>query len=216
MFLTLLMLIAVFLFDPTPGKAFGSQRNNRDIYLQDLRGMQCTKEMLWRNQANFYMNPLTSATSDSFAFERSSVPIPNDNPASTIEQLSVPNDDPASTIKQLSVPNDGPAHFKQLSVPKKSLTTTPRNLFLLRNKDNSEIMTPCLLHPTKSATKHAIPRNLLLLYVRNEPAIMVPSLLLVCIRDAPAIMMAPLANFSLQLIVENPSLLLFCVSIVGR
>jgi hypothetical protein len=85
MFLTLLMLIAVFLFDPTPGKAFGSQRNNRDIYQQDLRGMQCTKEMLWRNQANFYMNPLTSATSDSFAFERSSVPIPNDNPASTIE-----------------------------------------------------------------------------------------------------------------------------------
>ncbi len=40
---------------------------------------------------------------------------------------------------------------------------------------------------------------------------MVPSLLLVCVRDAPAKMMAPFANFSLQLIVNNPSLLLFCV-----
>ena len=40
---------------------------------------------------------------------------------------------------------------------------------------------------------------------------MIPSLLLFCSNDAPAIMMAPLANFSLQLIVETPSLLLFCI-----
>jgi hypothetical protein len=96
-------------------------------------------------------------------------------------------------------------------------------------------MTPCLLHPTKSAANHAIPRNLLLLYVRNDPSIMIPSLLLpqdfecpaivtfslqlivefpslllFCVKDAPAIMMVTFANFSLQLIVDTPSLLLLC------
>jgi hypothetical protein len=69
-------------------------------------------------------------------------------------------------------------------------------------------------------------RNLLPFFVQNDPAItiasslqliveslfllrnednsetMAPSLLLFCIKDAPAIMTAPLANFSLQLIVD--------------
>ena len=135
--------------------------------------------------------------SNSFALVQSSAPISNDVPASIIKQHSVPNDDPA--------------HFNQLSAPKKSLTTTQRNLFLLCNKDNSEIMTPCLLHPAKIAANYATSRNLFLLYIRNDPAIMITSLLLVCVRDAPAIMMEPLANFSFQLVVENPSLLLFCV-----
>ena len=89
MFLTLLTLIGVFLFDHTPGKAIGSHRNNRHIYGKDLRGMQHAKEMLWSNQANFYTNPFKSATSDGFAFERSSVPIPNNSPAH-FKQLSVP------------------------------------------------------------------------------------------------------------------------------
>ena len=151
MFLTLLTLIVVFLFDRTLGKAINSQCNNRHIYGKDLRGMQHAKEMLWNDQANFYTNPRKSETNDNSASKQSSVPIPNDIPA--------------SIIKQHSVPDDSPAHFKRLSVPMNSLTTTPRNLFLLCNKDNSEIMTPCLLHPVKSATKHAIPRNLLLLYV---------------------------------------------------
>ncbi len=111
--------------------------------------MQRAKEMLWSDQANFYRNPLKSATSDSFAFKQSSVPIPNDVPASII---------------------------KQLSVPTKSLTTTQRNLFLLRNEDNSEIMTLCLLHPAKSAANYATSRNLLLFYIRNDPAIMIQSL----------------------------------------
>jgi hypothetical protein len=96
-------------------------------------------------------------------------------------------------------------------------------------------MTPCLLHPTKSATNYAISRNLLLPYVQNNRAIMIPSLLLpwdfkhpanmtfslqlivefpslllFCVKDAPAIMMATLATFSLQLIVDTPSLLLLC------
>ena len=138
MFLTLLSLIAIFLFDRTLGKAIDPQRNNEDFIRRHSRGMQHAKEMLWRDQANFYRNPLKSATSDGFAFEQSSVPIPNDVPASII---------------------------KQLSVPTKSLTTTRRNLFLLRNEDNSEIMTLCLLHPAKSAANYATSRNLLLLYI---------------------------------------------------
>ncbi len=103
MFLTLLTLIVVFLFDHTLGKAIDPQRNNEDFVQRDSRGMQRAKEMLWSDQANFHTNLLKSATSDGLAFERSSVPIPND--------------DPASTIEQLSVPNNGPVHFKQLSVP---------------------------------------------------------------------------------------------------
>jgi hypothetical protein len=151
MFQTLLMLIAVFLFDHTFGKALNSQCNNRDINQKDSRGMQCAKEMLWSDQANFYTNPLKSEPNDGPASTIEQLSVPNDGPASTIKQLSVPNDGPASTIKQrslpnegpahlkqLSVPNDSPAHFKQLSVPTKSLATTPRNLFLLCNKDNSE------------------------------------------------------------------------------
>jgi hypothetical protein len=79
--------------------------------------MQSAKEMLWSNQANFYTNPLKSATSDGFDFKRSSVPIPNDVLA--------------SIIKQHSVPNDGPAHFKQLSatmtqVPATATTNAPK------------------------------------------------------------------------------------------
>ena len=221
MLLTLLMLIVVFLFDHTLGKTINTQCNNRHIYEKDLKGMQHVKQMLWSDQANLYTNPLTSRTSDGIAFKQSSVPISNGVPA--------------SIIKQHSVPNDGPAHFKQLSVPTKSLTTTSRNLLLLCNKDNSEIMNPCLLHPAKCAANHAIPRNLLLLYVRNGPAIIIPSLLLprdferpaimtislqlivefpslllFCVKDAPAIMMVTFANFSLQLIVDTPSLLLLC------
>jgi hypothetical protein len=97
-------------------------------------------------------------------------------------------------------------------------------------------MTPCLIHPAKSAANYATSRNLLLLFFQNNPAIMIPSLLLphdferpaimtfslqlivefpslllFCIKDAPAIMVATITNFSLQLIVETPSLLLLPV-----
>ena len=89
MFLTLLTLIAVFLFDRTLGKAIDSQRNNKDFVQRDSRGMHRAKEMLWSDQANFSTNPQKSETNDKFAFEQFSVPISN----------------------------KGPAHFKQLSVP---------------------------------------------------------------------------------------------------
>ena len=48
MLLTLLTLITIFLIDRTLGKAFDSQRNNKDIFQKDLRGMQRVKEMLSR------------------------------------------------------------------------------------------------------------------------------------------------------------------------
>jgi hypothetical protein len=105
MFLTLLLLIAIFLIDGTLGKAFDSQCNNKDIFQNDSRGKQCAKEMLWNNHATFCMIPLKSET--------------NDGPASTIEQLSVPDNGPAITTssflqlpnnsEQLSVSDNGPA-----------------------------------------------------------------------------------------------------------
>jgi hypothetical protein len=52
MLLTLLTLIVIFLIDRTLGKAFDSQRNNKDIFRKDLRGMQRAKEMLSSNQAS--------------------------------------------------------------------------------------------------------------------------------------------------------------------
>ncbi len=195
MLLTLLTLITIYHFDCTLGKAFNSQRNNRDIYPKDLRGMQRAKEMLWSSQANFYTNPLASETRDCSAFE----------------QFSVPNDGPASTIEQLSIPNDGPAHFKQLSVP----TTAPQ-AFSATTATTTVIKTPVPMtmtatmklillkldnHPAKSAANHATPRNLLLFFVQNDPSIMIPSLLLPCNFERPAIMMAKHTSHSLQLIV---------------
>jgi hypothetical protein len=131
--------------------------------------------------------------------------------------------------------------------------THETSLFLLHDKDNSEIVTPSILLPFDQdnsaimAATHAsllLPfnqdnpaittaiqaQNLLLLSVQDDPAItmmnhtnpklqiveclfllrnednsetMTSSFLLFCIKDTPAIMTAPLANFSLQLIVES-------------
>jgi hypothetical protein len=215
MFLTLLSLTAIFLFDCTSGKAIDPQRNNEDFVRRDSRGMQRAKEMLWSDQANFYTNPLKSATSDGFAFERSSVPIPNDVPA--------------SIIKQHSVPNDGPAHFKQLSA---TMTQVPAPATMNAPKYQ--------IDKWKPTTASNATQNFLLFFIQNDPAITIsslllphdftrpaitaasngdfslqlivefPSLLLFCVKDAPAIMMATLTNFSLQLIVDTPSLFLLC------
>jgi hypothetical protein len=76
------------------------------------------------------------------------------------------------------------------------------------------------LHPAKSAANHATPRNLLLFFVQNNPAIMIPSLLLhtqigsaimaaltsqnlllLSVQDNSAIMMAKHTSYSLQLII---------------
>ena len=87
MLLILLTLITIFLIDRTLGKAFDSQHSNRDIFRKDLRGMQRPKELLSSDQANFYTNPWKSESNDSSAFERFSVPISNDGPASTISSF---------------------------------------------------------------------------------------------------------------------------------
>ena len=100
MFLTLLTLIAVFLFDCTLGNAFNPQRNNRDIYQKDLRGMQRAKEMLSSNQAIFYTNPRKSETNDSSTFKRLSVPIPNDGQRISNSFLS--QQSPWQQLKEIS------------------------------------------------------------------------------------------------------------------
>ncbi len=79
----LLRLIVVILFT-TFGQPFDSQCNNKDIFQYDSRGKQRMKEMLHSDHGNFYTNPLKSETNDSSTFERLSVPIPHDNPASFV------------------------------------------------------------------------------------------------------------------------------------
>ena len=155
MILTLLTLIAVFLFDRTLGKAIDPQRNNEDFIRRHSRGMQCAKEMLWSNQANFYTNPLKSETNDRFAFEQFSVPISN----------------------------KGPAHFKQLSVP----MIVPQ-AFSAMTATMTATMTQVPATATTNAPKYQIDKckptannatqNLLLFFVRNDPAITISSLLL--------------------------------------
>jgi hypothetical protein len=46
------------------GKAFDSQRNNKDIFRNDSRGKERAKEMLWNDHANFCTIPLKSETND--------------------------------------------------------------------------------------------------------------------------------------------------------
>jgi hypothetical protein len=112
MLLILLTLIAIFLFDRTLGKAFDSQRSNKDIFRKDWRGMQRAKEMLSSDQANFSTNPQKSETNNRSAFERFSVPISNDGPASTIN----------SFLSQLTVvPTSSFSHFH---VPTNATNTT--------------------------------------------------------------------------------------------
>jgi hypothetical protein len=107
MLLTLLTLIAIFLIDCTLGKAFDSQRTNKDIFRKDLRGMQRAKEMLSSNRANFYTNPRKSETNDSSAFKRFSVPIPNEVPASTMSSfLSQLTALPTSSFSHFHVPTN--------------------------------------------------------------------------------------------------------------
>jgi hypothetical protein len=61
---------------------------------------------------------------------------------------------------------------------------------------------PRILHPAKKAANYATQKNLLLFFVRNNPAITISSLLLPRDFECPAITTAMNANFSPQLIVE--------------
>ena len=127
MLLTLLMLIAIFLFDRSLGKAFDSQCNNEDIFQKDLRGMIRAKEMLSSDQANFSTNPRKSETNDRSAFKRFSVPISNDGPASTLSsflsQLTVV---PTSSFSHFHVTTNtatGPTSLNDVTIAHVSATT---------------------------------------------------------------------------------------------
>jgi hypothetical protein len=76
-----------------------------------------------------------------------------------------------------------------------AITTSTHTIILLPfNQDNSAI--------TIASSLQLIVESLFLLRNEGNSETMAPSLLLFCIKDAPAIMTASLANFSLQLIVD--------------
>ena len=105
MLLILLTLIANFLIDSTLGKAFDSQRNNEDFSEKAQEECNLQKEMLWSDQANFDTNPLKSEINESSTFERLSVPIPNDIPASSMSSfLSQLRVVPTSSFSHFHVP----------------------------------------------------------------------------------------------------------------
>ncbi len=94
--------------------------------------------------------------------------------------------------------------------------THATSLFLLRDEDNSEIVTPSLLlpfnqdNPAIMTATHA--QNLLLPFYQNESAIMTAThanFLLLPVRDGPAIMMATHAthaNLSLLSVRDDPAI----------
>ena len=167
MFLMLLTLIAIFLIDGTLGKAFDSQCNNKDIFQNDSRGKQCAKEMLWNNHATFCMIPLKSETNDGPASTIKQLSVPYDIPAITtpsFKQLNVPTI--ATLIDPRTCDNSLSFYFNIITATSTarstfvSATTTAQmnssvlnpathatSLFLLRDEDNSEIMTSSLLLP---------------------------------------------------------------------
>ena len=181
------------------------------------------------------MNPRESETNDGSTFKWLSVPIPNDIPASTmssfLSQLTVV---PTSSSLHFHVPTNASSTATGLTslnditiahdpattatttvtktqVPATRTATTNMPKYQL-NKCKATTQTQhktrslSILHPTKKAANYATQRNLLRYFVWNDPAIMIPSLLLPWDFKRPAIM-----TFSLQLIVEFPSILLFCV-----
>ena len=159
MLLTLLTLIAIFLIDRTLGKAFDSQRNNKDIFRKDLRGMQSAKEMLSSDRANFYTNARKTETKYTFIFDRFSVYVPND--VSAFIQISVTNDIPATTtssFKQLNVPMiatliDLLTCDNSLSFHFNTITTTSTAKMTHVSATTTAQMNSSVLNPATHATK---------------------------------------------------------------
>jgi hypothetical protein len=228
MLLILLTLIAIFLFECTSGKAFDSQRSNKDIFRKDLRGMQRAKEMLSRNQANFSMNPQKSEANDRAAFERFSVPISNEVPASTTSSLlsqltAMPTSsfshfhvltNATSTANGLTSLNDVTiAHVSATTatttammtqVPATATTNAPKYQIdkCEATRTQHKTRSPSILHPAKIAANYATQKNLLLPFNQDNSAITITSLLLPRDSARPAITTTTNATFSLQLIVE--------------
>jgi hypothetical protein len=230
MLLILLTLIAIFLFDRTLGKAFDSQRSNKDIFRKDLRGMQRAKEMLSSDQANFSTNPQKSETNNRSAFERFSVPISNGGPASTISsflsQLMVV---PTSSFSHFHVPTNATntatgltslndvtiAHFSATTatttatmtqVPATATTNAPKYQLKKCKATQAQLktMSPSILHPANSTANHVTSRSPFLLYDEDNSEITTtPSLLLPFNQDNSAIMTATHAQNLLLFLVRN-------------
>ena len=209
----LLTLIAIFLF-ALLGQAFGSQRSNKDIFGKDLKGMQRAKGMLSSNQANFSMNPQKSETNNRSAFERFSVPIPNDGPASTISsflsQLTVV---PTSSLSHFHVPTNatntatGLTSLNDVTIAHVSATTATTTATMTQvpatattnapkyqidkckaTRTQLKTMSPSILHPANTTANHATSRSPFLLRDEDNSEITTTSsLLLPFNQDNPAI-----------------------------
>jgi hypothetical protein len=184
--------------------------------------------MLSSDQANFSTNPRKSETNDRSAFERFSVPISNDVPASTtssfLSQLTVvPTSsflhfhvltNATSTTTGLTSLNDVTiAHVSATTatttatmtqVPATATTNAPKNQIdkCKATRTQHKTRSPSILHPAKIAANNAT-LNLLLPFYQDNSAIMIKSLLLLRDSARPAITTATNTTFSLQLIVES-------------
>ena len=223
----LLTLIAIFLF-ASFGQAFDSQRNNKDISRTYLRGMQSAKEMLSSNQANFHTNPWKSETNNISTFERLSVPIPNDIPASTmssfLSQLTVvptpsflhfhvPTNAISTATGLTSLNNIPIAHvYTTTATTTSTMTQVPATATTIvptyhidkckATRTQYKTRSPSILHPNKKSANNAT-LHLLLPFNQENSAITISSLLLPRDSARPAITTATNATFSLQLIVES-------------
>jgi hypothetical protein len=147
-------------------------------------------------------------------------PVPNDGLTSTIKQLSVPHNGPAH-FKQLSVPmttaspglqadNDCHSSLNDVTAPQAFPATTATMTVTMTQVPTMTTaitkatikLVKCFLHSAKSAANHATPRNLLLFFVQNDSAIMIPSLLL-HVQNGSAIMTVLIAQNLLLFFVQN-------------
>jgi hypothetical protein len=150
----LLTLITIVLFT-TFRQAFYLQCNNEDIFGYDSRGKQCVKEILHSDQGNFYINPLKSETNKSFAFERLSVSIPHDGPASFMSifqsQLTVV---PTSSFPHFHVPMNATNTATGLRIHYDSQQTSLNDVTIAHVSATNAAMTMTMTNvfATKNAT----------------------------------------------------------------
>ena len=161
------------------------------------RNQKQTTGLLSSDRANFSTNPQKSETNDRSAFERFSVPISNDGPASTISsflsQLTVV---PTSSFSHFHVPTNATstatgltslndvtiAHVSattaittatktQVPATRTATTNAPKNQLDKCKTTRTQHKTrgPSILHPAKKAVNNATP-SLLLPFNRDNPA----------------------------------------------
>jgi hypothetical protein len=170
--------------------------------------MKRAKEMLSSDQANFSTNPWKSETNDRFAFERFSVPISNDGPASTLSsflsQLTVV---PTSSFSHFHVPTNatntatGPTSLNDVTIAHVSATTATTTVTMTQvpipatrsattnapkfqlekckaTRAQLKTMSPSILHPANLTANHATSRSPFLLRDEDNSEITTTSSLL--------------------------------------